>query len=130
MTNWTTATDEEIVIAVAQLKGVTVIPGHSCWSIDGLGCYPSEHAAWNAVAEEERQILTSRDAIIPVIAKAIGFEDEDDSGLMANFQEALRAELQLGRLDFDDVYFLQRFLCATPSQLCIALLQAINPEQQ
>lgn len=104
-------TDNEIIIAVAELKGVTVVYGANAWTIDGLGCYPSEHAAWQAVAEEEKSLLTSRDAIVPVIEKQPYHIKKDVfTQLACNLEAHPDPDLSA--------------MLATPRQLCIGLLKA------
>lgn len=106
--------DNEIIIAVAKLDGYT---------INGPSNDPSEPEGWcwdgkgNNCWFHELEYLTSRDTIIPVIEKVVTQHEDFQRYLM------METKTSIGYGQCNGTAFVIN-ICATPRQLCIALLKA------
>jgi hypothetical protein len=112
-------TEEDQIKACAELDGWT-FNGHvwekpECESV----FYPS------VFCEASLPNYSSRDVLIPLIQKCINQnpDNEDDGGVMAQFQCALLIACNICNLSIDDVLVVQTLICASPSQLREALLR-------
>lgn len=113
--------DEEIILAVAKLDGWEEVLNESAWV--NLMPHLSHKKFWRGQVEQRlSKYLTSRDAIIPVIEKCCS-KDKYDKG---NFIQTIRneREKEYQNLISDYWHIFDVVLCATPRQLCIALLKA------
>lgn len=112
-------TDQEIIIEVAKLDGWIYHPAQDVYQKEFSD--RTRHVSTPLVEKHLGSYLTSRDAIIPVIEK-------QGLGIKYTLGWKLSEELNFDEESLSDVdnlgYRFTDILCATPRQLCIALLKA------
>lgn len=111
--------DEEIIIEVAKLDDYMM----THWKCNPFDAIFKDEGHYQYYLKQLPQYLTSYDAIIPVIEKVLGVNEElwskflHELGQLVGFHKGM----EVGRW-----HLMKRFMLATPQQLCIALLKSAS----